>query len=204
MARKTKEDAEKTRQQLIDAARACFLQHGVAGTTLDMVARHAGMTRGAVYWHFANKAELFEAVRDEVAVPLFDPCAEDEFSLCAEHPLQALERFLTRIVDRLFFDQKAAEVLSILLFKCEYVGDFEVSYQAQKKRSELLIEQFTARYTEAVKAGVISSNYNPQVLGVETHLFLVGITRLIISRTAPLDQHAVALGLVKQHLARLS
>ena len=47
MARKTKEDAELTRQRLIEAARQVFLEHGVSRTTMAHIAAQAGVTRGA-------------------------------------------------------------------------------------------------------------------------------------------------------------
>lgn len=51
MARKTKEDALRTRQLLIESAIQQFAQRGVTNTTLTDIADAAGVTRGAVYWH---------------------------------------------------------------------------------------------------------------------------------------------------------
>lgn len=59
MPRRTKEDALKTRQLLIESAIQQFALRGVTSTTLADIADAAGVTRGAVYWHFASKAELF-------------------------------------------------------------------------------------------------------------------------------------------------
>ena len=72
MVRKTKADAELTRQQIIDAARRVFAEKGVSRTTIDNIASAAGVTRGAVYWHFDNKEELFHAMREQVTLPLLD------------------------------------------------------------------------------------------------------------------------------------
>ena len=52
-------NAELTRQRLIEAARQVFLEHGVSRTTMAHIAAQAGVTRGAVYWHFNNKLDLF-------------------------------------------------------------------------------------------------------------------------------------------------
>ena len=49
MARRTKEEALETRMQIIDAARRVFHAEGVNRSTLDKVAKAAGVTRGAVY-----------------------------------------------------------------------------------------------------------------------------------------------------------
>ena len=60
--KRTKEEAEQTRQALLDAAMTVFHQRGVARASLDQIARAAGLTRGALYWHFKNKEHLFEAL----------------------------------------------------------------------------------------------------------------------------------------------
>lgn len=62
MAKKTKEDAERTYHALLDAATELFIRQGVARTTLGQIAAEAGLTRGAVYWHFQNKDAVIEAL----------------------------------------------------------------------------------------------------------------------------------------------
>lgn len=62
MARKTRKEALATRQGLMDAARDCFHEYGVACTSLEMIGSKAGYTRGAFYWHFKNKTEVLEAL----------------------------------------------------------------------------------------------------------------------------------------------
>ena len=62
MARKTKEDAELTYHALLDAATALFIRQGIARTTLNNIAAEAGMTRGAIYWHFDNKDAVIQAL----------------------------------------------------------------------------------------------------------------------------------------------
>ena len=70
MARRTKEDVLATRTALLDAAERVFLQRGVSRTSLADIAQAAGVTRGALYWHFKDKAALFGAMMDRVALPL--------------------------------------------------------------------------------------------------------------------------------------
>ena len=56
--------SQATRQAVLDSARRQFVQFGYTSTTLAKVAADAGVTRGAVYHHFADKAALFEALVD--------------------------------------------------------------------------------------------------------------------------------------------
>lgn len=62
MVRKCKEDAEKTRQAILESALDIFSEKGYAKTTFDEIAAHAGFTKGAVYWYFRNKADLVAAL----------------------------------------------------------------------------------------------------------------------------------------------
>ena len=50
------------REAILEAAWACFVQHGYAKTSLEDVARRAGLSRPLIYLHFANKNELFGCV----------------------------------------------------------------------------------------------------------------------------------------------
>jgi Transcriptional regulator len=58
--RKTKEDTEASRQSVIAAAKRIFCEKGYSATKLEDIGKAVGMTRGVVYWHFKNKAELFQ------------------------------------------------------------------------------------------------------------------------------------------------
>ena len=65
MARRTKEDALATRHALLDAAERSFQVHGVARTSLAQIAEAAGLTRGAIYWHLKDKADLAKTLVDD-------------------------------------------------------------------------------------------------------------------------------------------
>nr|ADO32809.1 truncated multiple transferable resistance repressor [Neisseria gonorrhoeae] len=60
--RKTKTEALKTKEHLMLAALETFYRKGIARTSLNEIAQTAGVTRGALYWHFKNKEDLFDAL----------------------------------------------------------------------------------------------------------------------------------------------
>ncbi|MGD9891678.1 MAG: TetR/AcrR family transcriptional regulator, partial [Dehalococcoidia bacterium] len=60
------EQYEQTRRQLLDIARRLFAEHGFAGTGTEEVVRQAGVTRGALYYHFRDKRALFQAVVEDL------------------------------------------------------------------------------------------------------------------------------------------
>ncbi|MBR8653099.1 multidrug efflux transcriptional repressor AxyZ [Achromobacter sp. Marseille-Q0513] len=64
MARKTKEESQRTRDRILDAAEHVFMSKGVANTTMGDIADHAGVSRGAVYGHYKNKIDVCVAMSD--------------------------------------------------------------------------------------------------------------------------------------------
>ncbi len=59
MARKTKEEAEKTRLKILEASLDVFYEQGYSGATFVKIAKRIDLTTGAVYWHFKTKIDLF-------------------------------------------------------------------------------------------------------------------------------------------------
>lgn len=62
--RKTKEEMLVTRERILKAGFDCFYNNGYEQTSLAAIAQAAGVTRGAIYWHFEDKKALFRAVVD--------------------------------------------------------------------------------------------------------------------------------------------
>jgi AcrR family transcriptional regulator len=81
------ERSEATRGALIEAARSLFADRGYAGVGTEEIVRAAGMTRGALYHHFADKRELFEAVYVQVEKELSERIADGALSATPESPL---------------------------------------------------------------------------------------------------------------------
>jgi AcrR family transcriptional regulator len=98
--RKTKEDTDKTVEQILNSALEIFNRNGFHATKLDDVASHAGMTRGPISWHFKNKANLHKAVLER--------CAENFGSgvdIAFGKQFTSIER-INNFVDLIFSDSK--------------------------------------------------------------------------------------------------
>ena len=113
MARKTKEEARETRTAILDAAVQVFSLKSVAATSLADIAREAGVTRGAIYWHFANKADLLNALWDEVLL-LYTPLARASESRDEPDPLGRLRELYVRFLGRLADDPRQQQLIRIL------------------------------------------------------------------------------------------
>ena len=120
--RRTKQEAMATRSAILDAAEAVFHRQGVSQTTLADIAAAAAVTRGAIYWHFANKADLFNAMQDRAWLP------QEEFfhgrgMTSAELCLDVLYETTIETIRSFAADQRAKRVYTIILLRCEYVGE---------------------------------------------------------------------------------
>lgn len=122
MVRKTKEEAQETRNAILDAAELVFQQRGVSHTSLAEIASAAGVTRGAIYWHFANKADLFDALVKRVYEPLEAKLIELQQQMDGD-PIDLLRSITLYFLDRMAHDPRYFRVLEIVWLKCEYVGE---------------------------------------------------------------------------------
>jgi AcrR family transcriptional regulator len=94
------ERRERTRQELVSAAEACFVSRGFHASSVDEVAERAGYTKGAVYSNFAAKEDLFfavyqrrvEQVLTEVVPGLRQVGAERAFDQLATGAIQRRDR----------------------------------------------------------------------------------------------------------------
>src|SRR2546421_10928103 len=88
-SRTQSERSAATREALIAAARELFAERGYAAVGTEEIVRKAGLTRGALYHHFAGKRELFEAVYETIEGEVTERIAADAL-VGASDPLQAL------------------------------------------------------------------------------------------------------------------
>jgi TetR/AcrR family transcriptional regulator, acrAB operon repressor len=180
MARKTKEDALATRALIIDAARRVFHAEGVHRSTLDKVARAAGLTRGAVYWHFANKAELFLAVKTtytsefDALQRLLSP--QDDTS-----GLEAIHQYLVALFNTLLNHSEARETLEIILLRCEYVEEFNAVLQIITEPCTDILTSFTRLYELAKAQNTLKDGLDPEIMALDTLSFVRGTLRGILS-----------------------
>ncbi|WP_295481490.1 TetR family transcriptional regulator [uncultured Succinatimonas sp.] len=130
MPKRTHEEALQTKKQIMDAAVTLFSSKGYEKTSLSDVARAAGVTRGAIYWHFENKGELLIELLQAIAKdknlvePLLDSAKESEFD-----PLGCIRKWLYAHgteANLLFVSEIAKIGLSALL---EIIGEEELHYR---------------------------------------------------------------------------
>jgi len=153
MVRKTKEEALATRHRLLDAAECLFQAQGVSNTSLQQIADQAGATRGAIYWHFKDKADLFNAMMDRVTLPL--EAATRAAIVEGEGPLQMIERSLVEALELTVNDPQVRRVFEVATLKIEYTSEMAaVQARHLRARNDCVAEFETALRLAARKARV--------------------------------------------------
>ena len=179
MVRKTKEDAELTRQRIIDAARAVFLTRGVSRSTLEHIATEATVTRGAVYWHFKNKTDIFYALRDRAFLPLIDRMY-DTLAIQSKDidPLTQIENSLCETINQLNENTEMRQIYEIMMIKCEYVDEFATVLQQILSNCSNITEKIQLAYERAKEQNLLATTLTPNALAQDTHLFFSGLLHM--------------------------
>ena len=120
MARKTKQEAERTYHALLDAAAALFIRQGVAHTTLHQIAREAGMTRGAIYWHFANKDAVIQALWQRNADRLHQAFSEMLAQIAPPDPAGRFRGGVKAMLRSVVEEPEFGQVIRIVLHNVEF------------------------------------------------------------------------------------
>ena len=171
MVRRTRDEAAETRNGILDAAEKVFSVRGVSHTSLEDIAKAAGVTRGAIYWHFRNKSELFTAMVDRVTLPIEEMVARsgedstaDPVSLIREAAVGALKRTAT--------DPQCQRVFDIVTHKCEYLEEMSGVKDRVTEVKCGCVARTEKAMKNAVKRGLLPKD-------LDTRLAAVGLDALI-------------------------
>ena len=127
--RRTKEEAAITREQLLKKALAVFSKKGYAATTLEDIAREAEVTRGAIYWHFGSKAELYNTLIREYSdrgSTIMQEAAAEGGTL-----LDILRRIFVQQLQAIEEDPALRALMELQLFKTGLVPELEEGRKQQ-------------------------------------------------------------------------
>lgn len=175
MARKTKIEALKTRQHLIDVAITLFAKNGVSTTTLADIADAAGMTRGAIYWHFDSKVSLFNEIWN------IQPCVATEIrqklkAKIHDNDLQLLREVMIETLKVISTDRRQHELLQILYHTCEFNGEM-YSEREIRERFWFKRERMRKLLRNCISKGQLPVNTNIELMLTIIHGYFSGIVK---------------------------
>ena len=202
MVRRTREAAAATREQLLDAAERVFRDRGVTRTSLAEVAAEAGLTRGAVYWHFRDKADLFAAMCERATSPM-DTLVEQASEATAASPLATLRALCVDALTHLADDPRTQAVFEIMFHKSELAGELAgIAEQHDRDccHARACVEAVIAR---AVAAGDLARDTDVTLAAHAMQAYVTGVMHEWTLDPAAYDLRASAPALVDTFIAGL-
>lgn len=174
MGRSTKEEALETRARILDAAELVFHERGVSHTSLADVAKAADVTRGAIYWHFKNKSDLFDAMCERVTLPM-EAVLEENAGPHVTDPLGQFLRSGVYVLTMASTDERCRRVFDIVFNKCEYTDHDDPILVRQREchvEGMLRLEQIL---TNAIARGQLPASLNIRVACLMAHATFSGL-----------------------------
>ena len=176
MARRTKQEAQATRCHIIDTAELVFEQRGVSGTSLHEIAKAAGVTRGAIYWHFQDKADLFNAMMERATLPL-----EEAGGVCglkeADIMLSRMRDGFVAVLRRVVADPQMKRVFGIATHKVEYIGEMDAVRERHLSIRNDCLADVERTLKLAMQRGELSRRMPARAAAVGLHALLDGLLR---------------------------
>ncbi|MFB9868950.1 TetR family transcriptional regulator [Vreelandella sulfidaeris] len=169
-----KADAERTQETILNAAETTFLTQGVSRTTLAHIAQAAGVSRGAIYWHFEDKAALFDALLERVRIPL-DEIVDDVAVKTDMTPLESLRDIAQRSLNAVCHDLSLQRAATIVLHRCEKLEDDHPRINMITQLSEHAEARVEMLFEQAQVAGRLRPDLTPASARRQFHGFLIGV-----------------------------
>jgi AcrR family transcriptional regulator len=168
---------EVSRSGILDAALACFSERGYHQTSIDAIAERAGLSKGAIYWHFAGKRDLFLALVDraqEAAEPMARAVAE------APDWRAALAVLFAHAPERIAND------LPLLRISLEFISHGP-SDEGIRERAERKIDRWAQVLGEQLERGIAAGELQP--IAARVLLLVIGgtISGLTLAKLSQAD-----------------
>lgn len=157
--KRTKEEAAATRATILKAALSVFSAKGYAAATLDDVAAAAKVTRGAIYWHFKSKADLYNTLTGELSARganLVQQAVAEGGSF-----LDILRRIFVRQCALIEEDREARAVMELALFKTGLDPELQAARKKQLESGNTLLEGITAAMQQGITQGFLRADVKP-------------------------------------------
>jgi len=186
MAKRTREQALATREQVLDAAERVFRERGVGHTTLAEVSDAAGVTRGAVYWHFKDKADLFQAMVARAEMPHDRSLLEMEAAAEID-PLAAVRAGAIGALSQFAQDQRARDVFEIVFLRCEYTKELAPVQRRQQQSRQNCYARMETALRKAIKRGQLPRHTDARLAARGLYAYVGGLIRDCLEAPAEFD-----------------
>jgi TetR/AcrR family transcriptional regulator, acrAB operon repressor len=157
--KRTKEEADQTRQALLDAALVIFSRKGFSATRLEEIAEKAKVTRGAIYHHFNNKLDLYLNLMQE---------ASQRGGAAIQRAIREGGTFIEVCTHILIYslslleeDHQFREVMAMSLSTSEQMPELTAIAKMRAQQATALVEGIAAFMQQGMAQGLLRSDISP-------------------------------------------
>lgn len=153
--KRTKEEAEQTKKKLVEITLDTLIKEGFENVTLENVAAKAGVTRGAIYWHFKNKEALLDYIiktKDEESVIILNNIGKS-----AASSMEKIDALIACNFPKL---KNLTETINFVRLKMDFYN-YYLKHGDNKKVGKTFISLLTSFIKDAQKEGKIKKEVNP-------------------------------------------
>jgi TetR/AcrR family transcriptional regulator, acrAB operon repressor len=176
MARKSPEESARTRAAILDSGLAVFAEKGYSRSTLNDIAKQAGFTRGAVYWHFKDKADLFTSLTADIGKP-----ADELFYNAA--PTSAVE--FSELFNSYFAlfdtDSRYRKFYEVIWFYTEWSEELSPVLAIFREEMRRLSDWLVSVFGQFQDSDRLAAMTTPQLAAIATCSLLEGLISLRLS-----------------------
>ncbi|MFC2561928.1 MAG: TetR family transcriptional regulator, partial [Kingella oralis] len=184
--RKTKTEAQKTHQHLLDAALEVFWRDGVTRASLQAIAQEAGVTRGALYWHFKNKEDLFETLFEQQYADFF-AAFNDQTLRDNQDVWTHLQHNLTTMFETLATRESKHKFCNVMFSKCEQTAGNETITELACRYHRLFQKQIAYALQLSREQGRLPENTDIELAATYLESSLVGLIKIRIDEPERFD-----------------
>jgi TetR/AcrR family acrAB operon transcriptional repressor len=199
--RKTKTEALKTRSKVLASAMKVFLDKGYSQTSLADIAKAAGYTRGAVYWHFEDKSEILEVLISRFHDRFLHKQAE--IIPTALDPLQKVTEIININFLELYRNKEFRDFIELTWFKTE-IDQHAGLLQGKVAITKIFNDSITLLFKEAAKMGILKEEIDPEIAALTVTSIINGIYRGYFVMPDKLQTEKVGKTLIENYLSQIT
>ena len=199
--RKTKEEALETRSRVLKSAMKVFLAKGYSQTSLTDIAKNAGYTRGAVYWHFEDKREILEILISKFHQRFL--LKQAEILPSALDPLQKVSEMININFLELYRNKEFRDFIELTWFKTE-IDQHAGLLQGKVAITKIFNDTITRLFREAAQAGILKKELDPEIAALTITSLINGIYRGYFVMPDKLQAEAVGKLIIENYLSQIT
>jgi TetR/AcrR family acrAB operon transcriptional repressor len=170
--KRTKEDAALTRKLVLDAALKVFSRKGYSQATLEVIAKEARVTRGAIYWHFKNKFEMFVALLGDLYEKAIERIHRVLNSL--EKPREKIHCLISELFTMFLNLEQFRIVEEVNIFRFEKRKELKAFFIKHQENVKGIRELIKDLILEGINAGEFDSRLDPDITAWALMSYLAG------------------------------